>query len=730
MLFSWPTAVFSDSRVMERPKIGLALSGGGARGAAHVGVLRVLEELRVPIDYIAGTSMGSIVGGLYASGMSVDEIEQALVDIEWDEVFKDRRPREKRRFRRKLDDYTFLIDYKIGVDEKEKSLNIAPALIQGQKFDLILNRYLLPVATVRDFNRLRIPFRAVATDIVTGDAVVLGRGELTRAIRASMAVPAAFAPVEVGDQLLVDGGVSNNLPIDVVREMGADIVIAVDISTPAKTRDEIKSALDMLNQLSALLTRRGTMEQIASLNRRDLLIVPDLGDKMTSADFSAGKMRDAISIGAAAAISVSEDLGKLALSDTGYRRYSAGIEPGSRAVPRVDYVRVENKSRLSDEVITRRLDVPAGEPIEPGRVENAVEQIYDQDNFESVNYRVEENEGETGIVVEAREKSWGTSSLQFGFNLSATSTDDSYFDIGAAYTKIPLNELNGEWRTFLRLGQEPTVYTEVYQPLDPDERWFVGFGGGYSGRDIKIYASLNDDAPDAEYDVESIGINATVGRNLGDWGRVALRYVRESGSADAVLGTRPLDDFDFDTGAAELRFSIDTLDNVYFPSDGTRAELYGRWSREGLGADDNFEQFGGSYMAAGRYGAHHFNALAYLVTTPGDDAPIQDYFTLGGFAKLSGFNENQLAGQHAGLIRGSYFYAFDTKLVKTYAGGTLEAGNVWQDRDDMALDDLLYAGSLFLGMDTVLGPVFLAYGHAEGGNNGVYLLLGRPWYRF
>ena len=296
-----PAVLPQDAAAGERPRIGLALSGGGARGAAHVGVLRVLEEQHIPIDYIAGTSMGSVVGGLYASGMSLDDIERALAEIPWDDVFQDREPREKRRFRRKQDDYTYLVEQKPGVKESEGEINLAPALVQGQKFDLTLRKYTLPVAGVQDFDRLRIPFRAVATDIVTGRAVVLGTGDLATAIRASMAVPAAFAPVEIGDKLLVDGGIAMNLPVSVVRDMGADIVIAVDISTPGLAREDIRSALDMLNQLSSLMTRRDTESQIASLKGRDVLIVPALGTKVTSADFNPAKLREAVEIGEAGA---------------------------------------------------------------------------------------------------------------------------------------------------------------------------------------------------------------------------------------------------------------------------------------------------------------------------------------------------------------------------------------------------------------------------------------------
>jgi len=725
-----PHLSYASQESHQRPRIGLALSGGGARGSAHLGVLRVLEELRIPVDYIAGTSMGSIVGGLYASGMSVDEIEQALVDIQWEDIFSDLQPREERRFRRKVDDYLYLVRHRIGINDQKGEINLAPALIQGQKFDLVLRRYLLPVSAVRDFDELRIPFRAVATDIVSGKPVVMDSGDLPTAIRASMAVPAVFAPVEMNDKLLVDGGIAMNLPISVVRQMGADIVIAVDISTPGLKRDEIKSALDMLNQLSALLTRPGTDAQIATLTSRDVLIVPELGNKISSADFVPKKLLEAVAIGEAGARSHLAELRRLSTTPYRYTTYQKKTAAPGRNIPTISYVRVENDSRLSDEVIKRRITVKAGEPLDLDKLEKDIGRIYGQDNFESVRYRVEDRDGETGVVISARQKTWGTSSLQLGLELSSTSTGDSFFNIGTAFTMTPMNSLNGEWRTLGQIGEEPLIYTHFYQPLDPEESWYVNAGAGWISRKVRIYDDYFSNSALADYDVDQTGLRLAGGRNLGNWGRISLAYQRFSGEATRTAGTLGQDELDFETGELELRMSVDTLDNVAFPTKGWRGFAYGRMSRTALGADSDFEQYGFSAMRAGSIGRHLFSALIYYEGTPSDDAPLQNLFTLGGFARLSGFSEDQFAGQHAGLLRGAYMHDFDTGFVDTYVGATAELGGVWRNRDNISLDSSIFAGSLFVGVDTVVGPVFLGYGHAEGGNNGIYLFLGKPWFRF
>ena len=266
-----------------RPRIGLALSGGGARGGAHVGVLRALRDLGIPVDYIAGTSMGSVIGGFYASGLDEEQIATLAGEIDWGDLFDDSPSRDNRTFHRKRDDDLYLVKQKAGLNDGQ--LELPMGLVQGQDIDLFLARTTLPVTHVEAFDELPIPFRAVATDMVTGAAVVLDHGSLADAIRASLSIPAAFAPIEIDGRLLVDGGVSQNLPVDAVRAMGADIVIAVDISTPLATREDLTSILSVTGQLAGFLTNRGTAEQIAKLGPSDILITPDLRD-VTTSDFT------------------------------------------------------------------------------------------------------------------------------------------------------------------------------------------------------------------------------------------------------------------------------------------------------------------------------------------------------------------------------------------------------------------------------------------------------------
>lgn len=289
-----PLATLADQA---HPRIGLVLSGGAARGLAHIGVLRALEEQGVHIDAIAGTSMGAVIGGLYASGYSVDELEKLALAIDWRQALSDAPLRDDVPFRRKQDDRDFLVKQKLSFRD-DGSLGLPLGVIQGQNLALLLESLLVHTSDTRDFDRLAIPFRAVATDISTGEKVVFRKGHLPQAIRASMSIPAVFAPVEVDGQLLVDGGMVDNIPVDVAREMGVDLVITVDIGTPLRGRKELLTVVDVLNQSVTLMTRRNSEAQLATLGPDDILVQPPLAG-FSATDF--GRARQMIDAGYRAA---------------------------------------------------------------------------------------------------------------------------------------------------------------------------------------------------------------------------------------------------------------------------------------------------------------------------------------------------------------------------------------------------------------------------------------------
>ena len=717
-----PTAAATgvDAVDASRPKIGLALSGGGARGAANLGVIRVLEENNVPIDYIAGTSFGSIVGGMYASGMSVEEIEAELASIDWGEMMDDLPPRGDRSFRRKRDDDIYRARFKPGFNDG--SLDLPKGLIQGQKIDLEFTRLVLPVASVENFEDLTIPFRAVAADITNGEEVVLSSGDLAIAIRASLSIPAVFAPVELDGRLLVDGGIANNLPISVVRDMGADIVIAVDIGTPLASKEEIDSVLVISSQLTGLMTRGNVAAQISTLTDTDVLIVPELGD-ISTGDFDI--LAEAIPPGRDATLAQMDNLRHLALPDNEYQAYRASLFRPELQLPIIDRINLENNSRFSDDyIMSRVVETNTGEPLDPAALERDIGKIYGLELFQNVRYGISEEGDETVLDLRVDERSWGPGYLQFGVQLDSNGEGENIFNVSTTYIKTGMNPSGGEWRSGAQIGSEWALFTEFHQPFGRRHRFFVNPKVGLQERIANVV--LNDDVT-ASFRIEEALAQLSTGREFGTWGeaRVGIRYA--DGKAKRAIGDPSLLDQPFNRGEVFVRLSQDELDDFNIPTSGSffLAEWLG--SREGLGADSKFDQLSLKGSLIFTHKRNTFAASGLYSSTIKGTAPVQNLFTLGGFGRLSGFTSRQLSGQHSALGLLSYYRRLNSSTRNPiYAGFTLESGNVWDVRSDMSLDDTIQAGSIFLGLNTIIGPIYIAYGRAEGANEALYFFIGKP----
>lgn len=706
-----------------RPAIGVALSGGGARGGAHIGVLKGLEELRVPVDYVAGTSIGAAVGGLYASGMSVAEIEQFVNGIDWSSAFMNTTPRRLRSFRRKRDDDLFLVDQRPGWNEGEFELPIG--VVQGQVIDTIMTRETLPVAHVDDFDRLARPFRAVAADIATAEPVVLSTGDLSRAIRASMAVPAVLAPIEIDDRLLVDGGIAMNLPIEVVQGMGAERVIAVDISEELSAREDLRSVLDVTEQLTSLLTRAGTQEQIERLGPDDVLLRPVIGEELGSINFA--RMSETIQSGYDAVMANRAALEPLALDPEAYAAYRAGVQdPRRDNRPVIDFVRIDNDSALADTVIEARLgDIEVGERLDVDALERAVNRIYGLELFQHVRYRLVEQDGETGLDLDLDERSWGPNYLQLGIEYSSASDQDALFGLAASYLRTQINPLGGEWRATFFVGDEPQFLADLYQPLGSKALYFFAPSLQLESRQLNVFES---ESLAAEGKLRESVLELAGGREFLDWGEIRAGVRTGFGEPKLNVGDPavfPLQDYQL--GELFTRFSVDTLDNIAFPRSGTLATFEWLGSRtSGLSADAEYDQLLVSALRAQTWGRHTLLSTFRYDATVSGTAPPPGLVRFGGFLDLSGLNREQLSGQHAARVGLSYYRRIgDLALFPAFAGVSIEYGNVWDERSAISFDDGRLGGSLWAGVDTPIGPVYVGYGSAEGGSNAFYVYLGR-----
>ncbi|MEF1336978.1 patatin-like phospholipase family protein, partial [Vibrio rotiferianus] len=413
-----------------RPKIAVVLAGGGAKGAAHIGVLKALEEMNIPVDIITGTSMGAYVGGLYATGMSADEIESFIYSVDWNRGYRDRVDRSQRRVRDKEYEDRYQITTDLGLRFGE--VRSPTGVVQGQNMLRILRETTGNLGRFDSFDDLAIPYRSVATDIVELEEVVLDNGYLVDAMMASMSVPGALPPYELNGHMLVDGGVVNNMPVDVARAMGADVVIAVDISTDYKTKEDFTGLFIVADQLSNYLVRRSTQEQAETLSGDDVYIRPNVG-QMETVEFN--KMPDAFKAGYEITRGLKSKLEGLSVSNAEYQKYiehkqdmRKNLEYGDERV--VDQIVLVNNTHYSDVLLTNRLELDTGRPLETAEIEKAVENLYALDRFELITYYFEEIDGVNLLVFEVNEKSWGPNYLNFRFFLEDDFNTDSQYGIG------------------------------------------------------------------------------------------------------------------------------------------------------------------------------------------------------------------------------------------------------------------------------------------------------------
>ncbi|HEX3846481.1 MAG TPA: patatin-like phospholipase family protein, partial [Steroidobacteraceae bacterium] len=753
-----------------RPRICLVLSGGGARGMAHIGVLKVLEDLKVPIDCIAGTSMGAVVGGLYASGMTAYQIEATMRSVDWQEAFRDAPPRRDLAFRRKQDDRNFLVKLPLGL--KHGHILLPKGFIQGQKLQETLRQLTLPFSNTTNFDLLPTAFRAVATDLETGNAVLLDKGDLSIAMRASISAPGVFAPVEYQGRLLVDGGLAENLPISVARDMHADIVIVSDVSFPLQPRVALDSALSISNQMLAILVRKDSDRQRASLTGKDVLIEPNLG-LSAATDFTTAN--DLITRGEAAAREAIPRLAHLSVGDGAYREYLTRRGEREPGLPPIQFVRVDEQSKRYEKTILAEMRPLVGKPLDLDEVGKRITELYGLGMFETLDYTLVTGAGaaaplggaaaaassvaaapgaastgaaataagasgttaatgaeggtgtagaatddESGLEIRARRKSWGPNYLRFGLNLEDNFQGNSQYNAAARFVLTEINQLGAELLTDLQIGSDPKVFSEFYQPLTATRTWFVAPSLRVEVRDLPIFVNNEEIADFRDREAEA---DFDVGRNLGNWGEIRAGIHRTNGATRDRFGDASLVEPVYNNGEFFFKFSYDQLDNVHFPREGQTFTLQWDANRTDLGADAVTDRVQADWLLAHSHGR---NTILFWTsagsTLDGKISPsdVPDFYSLGGLFNLSGLAPTSLFGPHYAITRAIYFRKIGRGgegffEFPAYIGMSLELGNTWDRRGDMSFGSARKDGSVFLAFDTFLGPVYLGTGYDQHG---------------
>jgi NTE family protein len=715
-----------DPAPSSRPRIGLVLSGGGARGAAHVGVLKVLERERIPIDAIAGTSVGALVGGLYASGLSAAEIEAVVGSAEWRDAFRDPPPRSQLSFRRKSEDRSFLVKFPVGL--KGGDFRLPRGLVSGQKLQQVLRRLTAPVARSADFDALPVPFRAVATDLESGEAVVLGDGDLVTAMRASVSAPGVFAPVEVGGRLLVDGGLADNLPVDVARAMGVDRLIVVDVGFPLQRRAGLDSVGTISNQMLAILIRRGSDAQRRSLRADDVLLTPALGE---ASSFDFGLIPRAVELGEQAASSELTRLAALRVDESTYARHTAARAAARSAEPlQIDDLRVAEGSARYRPILESTFGSLVGTATDADSIDARVTALHGRGNFETLDYRLESEGDRSGLVLRARRNSWGPNYVRFGLNLQDDFDGNSSYNAAARFVLSELSSRGAEWVWDLQVGESPRVATELYVPLDYAARWFVMPQARAELRNVPV---IEDRLRIAEYRLSEFEYGIDLGHEFSNQGELRAGIRRGTGRSRVRVGDPALPAGDYDVREYFARFAWDALDDVNFPRRGQSLTVEWRGERSALGSSRSADVITFDWLAAGSRGRHTLALWTTLGTNVDSGADsVRTLFPLGGFLNLSGLAPDSLAGRHLAITRLMYYRQIGRGgegflNVPAYAGVSYEVGNVWNSRGEVSFGSARRQGSLYLGLDTLFGPVYLGTGFDDRGGTAFYLFLGRTF---
>jgi len=721
----------TPSLAAERLKIGVVLSGGGAKGAAHVGVLKILEEHNIPVDYIAGTSIGAYVAGMYSLGYSASEVETIMMGVNWDSGYSDTIPRNILSYRDKQLRDRYNIPLNIGYNEGQ--VRAPSGLLRGQTMSQLLRQSTDLVQQFGHFDDLAIPYRAVATDLETSLPVVISHGSMVKAMQASATVPGALQPAQIEGKLLVDGGIANNMPVDVVKAMGADIIIAVDIGSPLVKKDKLDSTIAVLDQLSNFLTNASTEKQKQLLTDKDVLIRPAI-DALSTTDFTI--MPLALTLGKEAANGQLYKLSSMSVSPEEYAAYVEAKKAKGKLLMAdvrhpINEIVFDNQSKVSLNLLTETLDIKPGQAVSKDELNEALKRIYSLNKFERVDAEFVEGEDGRILTVTTKAKSWGPNYFQLGFNWEDDFNSESAISFDMAYTMTDLTFNGGEWRNEVKLGIEKLFATEFYQPLDRDQQFFSRARYQYDTRDWDLY---DNNSRILTFDKKTHTIELGIGYNYTLQGMIELGLVAEKGSI--VNDVWLTQDLDFSSYGAYFRFGYDSLDSISFPTSGNRVTLnvYVRNEDFNDSIDDNQNQFSvqieADWKGALSVGNHAFVGKASIATNNNDGVNTLHLSELGGFLNLSGYHKDSIMGAHK--VFGAFIYQYDLgrdALGMTdyplYLGWSLEAGNVWDERTDVTLTDLIYASSLYIGTDTSMGPAALGFGITDLGDKSFYLFVGK-----
>jgi len=700
-----------------RPKIGIALEGGGALGLAHIGVLQWFEDHHIPVDYIAGTSMGGLVGGLYAIGKSPKELQELVERQNWDIIIGGQTPYEDLSYRRKEDarDYPTLIQ--LGL---KKGLSLPAGLNAGHQINLLIDRETLPYGNLKSFDDLPIPYRCVATDLVSGKEVVFSDGSLPQAMRATMSIPGLFNPVRRDNQVLVDGGLVGNLPTDVVRKMGAEVVIAIHLETSPVRPEEIQSLFSVLGHSVDLIVREN---EIRGLSAADLVVNVDLHE-YSSIQYEKSKI--IIEKGRRASEEKARVLEPFALKDEEWRAYLKARDARRRSsAPTPQFIQVQGTNADAAKHIQNFLQPLLGKPLDTKTLDGLLTRLTGIGKFDSVGYSQIQDGDQSGLLIMVHEKGYAPPYLQFAFEVDGSESADVTFTQAVRLTLMDVAGYRSEWRTDALFGNTYGISSELYKPLTATSKWFVAPHAAASYSQFKIFRRSD---PLVIYGRNDASIGADIGYGFNRFSEIRFGY--EIGDLDARvrLGQPQFPSISGRTGNAKLHFLVDHADDPVIPRRGYTAQITFRRYDTSPGAPEGFPTMEGQIQ----FFQPITTPASIFVTAQGgttfgtrDTGPVPQFF-LGGPLRLGAYGTNELFGNQYYLFRLGYLHDLFTLPPflgkRIYVIGSYEFAKMYGFPQQSGFPNDINAGVL---AETAFGPLVIGGSFGDAGHRKWYFQLGR-----
>jgi NTE family protein len=698
-----------------RPKIGIALEGGGALGLAHIGVLQWFEDHHIPIDYVAGTSMGGLVGGLYATGRSPEELREIVAAQKWDIIIGGDIPYEDLSYRRKEDLRYIQNSLKLGL---KHGLSTPSGLNSGTEISLLIDRETVSYPSLDSFDHLPIPFRCVATDLVSGKEVVFSSGSLQQALRATMSMPGVFSPVRDGDKIYVDGGLVGNLPADVVKTMGADIVIAVHLEVAPADPQKIQSLFSVLGRSVDVVVLES---ELRGLKNADIVVTVPL-EKYNG--FEYDKAAAIIQEGIQAAEQKKAVLSRFSASDGEWNAYVAAKEARIRTeVPTPQFVEVQGTNPRAAHQLELFLHRLVGHPIDNGELNQLLIRLTGIGKYASADFRFVTRDGQSGLVVTVHEYSYAPPILQLGFAIDGTESDDVTYTQLARITFMDVWGYRSEWRTDLQFGNEYGIETELYRPFTTTSKWFFAPRGEATDTSFKVF---HRSTPQAIYRFFRDDAGIDVGYGFSRFTEIRAGYEVGYFNPDLRIGTQLFPSNNGRFGDTRLRFLTDHRDDFIAPRRGYSAEASFRWYDTNPGARGAFpvmeaqvEYFvpitkPGSLFVVGQGG-----------TTFGSNNIGVPQFFLGGPTRLSAYGSNELFGNQYYYFRAGYLH--DVFTLPPFVGknvyviGAYEFGKMYNAPNASKFPNDAALGFL---AETAIGPLFIGGSVGDTGHAKWFFELG------